>query len=272
MIFLFLIFLLKFAANLKKKIMKKILCLVSAAFLVLSSCSSDSDSAKESSILVKKVIYTDSDGATTSDVTYNGNKIVKSTDSDGEFTVYTYTGDVITKSESFDADGKSEYSTEYTYVGGKLASSVRKSASDTEYNRKTKYTHNADGTIAYEEFRVNIATGVEGEYGYIGKYTYANGNLVKEENSYYGSESVITSEYDTKNNPFKNITGFSLLIGDHSSNSNNVLKRTFNSKGSSTPTVETYIFEYDSKNYPTKMTTKTQSGTSVITETTEFIY
>ncbi|OXA93975.1 hypothetical protein [Flavobacterium hercynium] len=252
--------------------MKKILCLVSAAFLVLSSCSSDSDSAKESSILVKKVIYTYQDGTTTSDVSYNGNKITKITDSDGEFTTYTYTGDVVTKRESFYEDGSLNYSTQFIYTSGKLSEILKKEGSDSKFNYKTKYTHNADGTIAYEDFRVNIATGVEEEYGFIGKYTYANGNLVKEEKSFYGSDSVITHEYDTKNTPFKNVTGFSLLIGEESSSSNNVVKSTFNSKGSSTPSSEAYIFEYDSKNYPTKITTNTQAGTSVIVETTEFVY
>lgn len=228
--------------------MKKLLYLFSASLLVLASCSKDDDKPNPAtSTLVKKVIYTDIDKSTfTSQTTYNGYKIVSIVGSDGSKTVYTYTGEVISKIEEIDEKGVLESTTEYTYTSGKLATSLEKEVGE-DYNYKTVYTHNADGTVSFADVMINVKTGTSDDGGTVGKYTYSGGNLVKKVYSYYGTEYSNTFEYDTKNNPFKNITGFSLLLDNEDEASvNNLVKRT------SASSIYTHTYTYDANGFPTE--------------------
>jgi hypothetical protein len=244
--------------------MKKLLCLFGASLLVLTSCSSDDNNSSEpTAILLKKMSYVSSGESYTVDFTYSGNKIISNVDSYGDKTTFTYTGDLITKIVDTDDKGDVDYTTEFTYTNGKLTSEISLEAGD-EYKYKTKYVHNTDGTISFEEFRVAVATGVEQEYGYIGKYTYKDGNLVKKEKSYYGSESSTTYEYDAKNHPIKNVLGFNLLLNDEESYINNIVKTTY----SNSADIYTNTYNYNAEGFPTEQKSfnnGTLDGTSTFT-------
>lgn len=264
--------------NLKIKTMKKLLYLFTAILLVFTSCSKvDNDSSDStSSILPKKVttVYSDGD-SDIENMVYNGNKIVSVTEKDGSSAKYTYTGDLITRVDDFDKDGKLKYTTDYNYANGKLNTSVEKSAKPNEiYYYKTKYMHNADGTVSYDNFRGLISTGVEEEYGSTGKYTFKDGNLFKLEVSNYGTEYSSVYKYDTKNNPRKNVLGFSLLLHDENSSVNNVVEKTSTS-GSGVDirtNTTTYTYKYDANNYPTERIATFPNGNSTSTETTQYVY
>lgn len=231
--------------------MKKLLFLFTATLLVLTSCSKDDDNSSDSNpataTLVKKIIYTEGTETYSTILNYNGNKIVSAVSSDNYKTNYTYNGDVITKTEDFDDKNVVETTTEYTYANGKLATSFVKE-SGAPYDVKTVYTYNADGTVSFTDSNFNKTTGaLVDDGGRVGKYTYSAGNLVKKAYSYYGTEYTNTFEYDTKNNPVKNITGFSLLLDNEEDFcANNLLKRT-----SSTSTgIETHTYTYDVNGFP----------------------
>ncbi len=228
--------------------MKKLLYLFSASLLVLSSCSSDDDTT--ATVLLKKASYVSTGESFTTDFTYSGNKLVSWVDSFGDKKTFTYTGDLITKIVDTDDKGNVDYTTEFTYTNGKLTSEISLETG-ADYKYKTKYVHNTDGTISFEEFRVAVATGKEEEYGDIGKYTFKNGNLVKKEKSYYGTNSSETYEYDAKNNPFKNVVGFNLFVNDEEgAYVNNIVKRTYsNSTGTYT---NTYEYKYNAEGFPTE--------------------
>ena len=86
--------------------MKKIILFVSAFALLVTSCSSDDsdpEPAAPTGTLLTKIIETYDDGSVeTSNITYNGNKIVSMiTVEYNEKTIFTYTGDLITKEEFF---------------------------------------------------------------------------------------------------------------------------------------------------------------------------
>jgi hypothetical protein len=231
--------------------MKKIIALFSVFTLVLSSCSKDDvvsevpTSPVVSYVLPSKIIDISSNGETsTSLVTYNGNKIVQIVDNQ-EKTVYTYSGDFITKVESFTNGNTIEGNTLYTYENNKLKTLV-----NTEYNGtliyKSKYvfTHNTNGTVDFLKYSINTAN-VETPSG-SGKYTFLNGNLVKEEEGLM----VAVYEYDAKNNPMKNVLGFDKLLDDEASiNNKTKVTRTYNS---GTPTVRVYQFDYNAAGYPTE--------------------
>lgn len=142
--------------------------------------------------------------------TYNGNKL-ESTMTGGQWkSVYTYTGDLITKIEHYEFTNL-YYTTEYTYKNNKLETRriTRKSTQETY---TTYYIHNSDGSVSYSN------TNSEG------KYIFKDGNLINN-----GKEKF---EYDTKNNPFKNITGIDVITLDDDNelnfnvSKNNIIKST----------------------------------------------
>jgi len=98
--------------------------------------------------------------------------------------------------------------------------------------------------------------------------------LLKLEVSYYENDYSYVYEYDTKNNPRKNVLGLSLLLEDEDSSVNNVVKQTSTSgSGANIRTsTTTYTYTYNANNYPTEMVRNYQSGTSVETVTTQYIY
>jgi len=257
--------------------MKKLLYLFTASLLVFTSCSKDDNDSSNSttSVLPKKVTFIESDGTSYSeDNVYNGNKIVSITGKDYVIK-YTYVGDFITKLEEFDENNVLDFTTEYIYTNGKLASSTRKETGAPSYS-KIKFVHNTDGTVSYEDFRINSSTNAEDDGPYVGKFTFKDGNLVRNEYSYYGDEHLITYDYDTKSNPLKNVTGINLLLDIDPSQSyvNNVIKKTrISGSGTDIQTsMTTSVYEYDANNYATKEVTTYQSGSSVSTEMTTYAY
>ncbi|WP_343705810.1 hypothetical protein [Flavobacterium sp.] len=251
--------------------MKKILCLLSAVAFVFASCSKDDSSDSASSILVKKITEFENGSPIIRTVQYNGNKVVSMTEEDGSQRKFTYIGNQIAKIEEFDVDGLPDGSIVYGYTNGLMTSYVEKY--DDLYNHKTKYTHNNDGTVSYEQFKVNIETGIEEKYGQTGTLTFRDGNLIKAERSSSNFTSVEVYEYDAKNSPLKNIVGWNLLLDDESAN-NNITQRTYTSGSGDNIHIDitTYTYKYDANGYPTERVTKFPNGDSFETETVEYEY
>ncbi|KAF2331741.1 hypothetical protein [Flavobacterium ginsenosidimutans] len=251
--------------------MKKFLCLLGAIAFVFTSCSKDDNDSSDStsSILVKKTTITESDGSTYSEeIKYNGNKIVSITDEYGYLTKYSYTGDLITKMEEIDENGELDILTDYSYTNGKLTTSTTKETGAPNYN-KIEFVHNSDGTVSYEKIRINSSTAVQEGSKTIGKLTFKNANLVKNEYS-DGMEHVLTYEYDANNAPRKNITGLNLLldIEEPSSTVNNVIK-IIHTAGSGTNVniyVATFTYKYNADNYPTEESVTFGGGSTEITQ------
>ncbi len=216
---------------------------------MLASCSGDDSNSSDlaSSNLVKKKVYIWNSETYIYTFFYNGNKIVNEV-LRGTKTNYSYTGDLITKIEYLNGNGGVETSFEYTYANGKMATCLRRNSGDRYYDTETRYTYNSDNTVSYVDYLILKGTNaVIDEADTYGKYTYSGGNLVKNEYSYNGKEFLDIFEYDTKNNPFKNITGFALLLNKEEAVSvNNVVKK-ISSNNSFT---STYI--YNNNGFPTE--------------------
>lgn len=189
--------------------MKKILSLIGALTLLLTSCSSD-DSSDSGLVLLKKTVITNSDGEkATINYKYDGNKIVSATDDSGFFNLhYTYTGDLITKIDFKLPNGKSEQVNTFTYTAdGKLSTFLRVEYEDEDGEAVLKgykevYTYNADGTIS-----------VKGYSGSDVSQTVASGTATIKFVNGEVSEIISSNSpdhkytYDDKNNPTKNILG-----------------------------------------------------------------
>lgn len=192
--------------------MKKLALAFSALVLVFTSCSSSDDSepivpVTPSGILIKKMVLTsnneDSESYWNSTInfTYNGNKLVQAIDEDNYKLVYTYTGDLITKIEYFDGstlDGQDLF----TYnTDGKLIE-YRDLSVFEDFEHKFTYNYNSNGTVSVQEYQGTI--GNTSPVFSPDIYTFTNGELT--------STNSGSITYDSKNNPFKNVTGYQEIM------------------------------------------------------------
>jgi len=243
--------------------MKKLLYLFSAIALTLTSCSDEDDSNNSSVVLLKKAIDTYEDNSTyTTEYVYSGTKLVSSTDSDGEYQLFTYTGSLITKIEYFLSDNTLDQIDTFTYDSSdRLIQMVRVFPTDPDWGNKETYTYNSNGTVTanYYSGDYDSQTNLDDT----ATITISNNSVTQ---IAYTSGRTITYTYDSKKNPMINVLGLDKLIftdGEGASATNNVLT-VVDSEGwlSSTGTLQ-----YNSQDYPTSGTT-TEDGEDI--ETTFF--
>lgn len=252
---------------------------------MLASCSSNDDDNSENGanvILPKTVNYTYNSefGSENSKsvIVYDGNKIVSVTSAEYK-TEFTYDGNFIVKEVEYAISGGKnikEYETVYLYADGKLKSSTYVENYTAEYpngqyKMRLVYTHNPDGTVTHDQYRTDVATGVETKSNHSEVLTFQNGNLVKRVETEIGLNSTSTEiyEYDDKNNPFKNILGFNLLLDKQDGTGTNNLIKTTHSISSEF--FEGITYEYNTDGYPIKATTYRSDGTTDY-EITEYTY
>ncbi|WP_394777081.1 hypothetical protein [Flavobacterium sp.] len=274
--------------------MKKLIYLLSAILLVLTSCTDDYAVINQKGVIVvpetplvpdvpvvtdstvvvesnllKKIVHTYKNGFTTTiDFVYDGNKIVSETDQDGFKINYTYTGDLITKVEKLYANGEVYISKQYIYEDGRLKDILRQ-----EFGSyfKVNYKYNSNNTIWFAESNSN-SEGIELEAtGRTGTYTILDGNLIKSEKYLGSSQSVTTFEYDSEKNPKYNVVGFNLLLDvAYEQSINNPVNKN-DVSGLSTASW-TYKYEYNTNGYPTLNIGKSAIDGSPFIETTQFFY
>lgn len=244
------------------------------AFILITSCSSDDNSAQNNLILPKAVSFifpneqlgTNSVGI----IVYDGNKIVSLTREYSKF-VYTYEGDRITKQTEFDVDTKGkEYKSRevvYIYENGKLKSRTFKEGfpdnnSEALSINTTIYTHLSNGLITYVNYSdSNIKQGE-------GSLELKDGNVIKESTTFGASQTLIMYEYDTKPNALKNVLGFDLLLNEVAGfGKNNIVKMTRTSTEFPNPAVYTKSYTYNENGYPIRAFSYDSSGNSIEYET-----
>lgn len=287
--------------------MKKIILLLSIIILAFTSCSKSEEPipaiVAQSLNLPKKIIYfSNSSDGNSENIVYNGNKIVEITNSptaEPSKSVYTYTGDLITKTEYFE-NNVLESVEDYIYVNGKLTARFfwenRNNGQNTFtlYKDKSTFTYNASGTVVTEQiYRFENDAYVLGNNSNI--YTYANGNLITEvaNSSYTSSGNTSTNkntyiyEYDTKNSPLKNILGLSKTGFNEELSGNNLTKRTTLSEGTfngvpnitQPAVVRNFINAYNADNFLTESKydflyylNTNPPTTETRTRTTQYVY
>lgn len=216
--------------------------------LILNSCSSNNETETQpvDLILVKKIIKTYSpNDVVILTYRYDGNRIISESDDNGYVSNFTYTGNVITKIEER-VNNVFQRSREYTYVDGKVAMLVKKTNYDG--TDSYSYTYNSNGTVSYKRTRT-------GSVNTTGLLTISDGNIIKNErfSSIQPSSSVANLYgYDTKNNPFKNVLGFNLLLDtDEVMFSRNNMTQ---DGGAGDGSLYNYTFKYDASGFPTERT------------------
>jgi hypothetical protein len=256
--------------------MKKLSLLFSVFALLMASCSSDDTSSEDVATILPKTIsytYPSSDLGTNSKstITYSGNKIVSIIDEDSK-TLFTYDGDVIIKQELLSIDQKGNQSkrkeVSYTYENGKLKTRIYKTDITAEYpegnyTQKTVYTYTSSNLISYVNYLVDRTSKLETKIGE-GTLTYEAGNLVKEQQKVSSVTTTRVYEYDTKNNPLKNILGYNLLLNEVSElGKNNVTKTTSSASDYPNSAVFLTTYTYNENGYPIKQTSFDGGGKSI---------
>jgi hypothetical protein len=261
--------------------MKKLIYFLSITFLILQACSTNESSDNKNSnqtILIKKIIPTDgiaTPGNYTYIFSYDTNKLLKI---DYEYSgayigssIYTYSGDFITKIEGKNLNNITSGYFTLSYSGNNI-SQVKYFNSNNIMTFQEDYTYRGDRT-----YTVNIKRyddlGVY-NYGYIEKlYLDSDGNLVKYEK--FNANNVVvktlTYTYDTKNGIYKNILGFNFLPRGAAKGGLPYLIGCYGNEISITGITKTSInYEYNSQNYPTSLTSYNSSG--VKSGSYQFIY
>lgn len=229
-----------------------------ALVIVFFSCSKDDngDTINNDTILVKRITY--SDGYNDVIISYEGTKIIKMGPVEGgtTYVYFTYEGDLITKIGYSDDDNvtATEFHS-YIYSNNKLVQ-VKVFYND-ELQVVSDYTYNSDGTIEIQE------TGYNGNSNSSRYKNYFDGagNLIKKEQFDNNTLTSTTNyTYDSKNNPFKNVTGY----GVTGASANNLISASIQGSGGSATTSQSNTYEYDSKDFPTSCSS-TRSGRNYIT-------
>lgn len=245
--------------------MKKIVCFIAFSALVLSSCSSDDSSSSSSSGPLVKTMIIDNANPADDDYnllfTYSGDKLINVKDSgvlieqfiytgdkltrlnhpeDNTYIVIEYTGDQVTKFTEYDPDFDSATKTLVTYSG----------------NTFTRTIYDGDLTTQTTLIFTEVCT-------------VQNGNVTQYTRTSFGSSNTETVNYDTKNNPFKNISNyavFQVLDLDIEGNMNNETSSSSNSSG----IIYTVSLIYNADDYP--VTEVTRNVANVIQESVSYTY
>lgn len=253
--------------------MKKIILTLSIFTLALNSCSNDETTDTpidiSSGILLKKTIDNDGVDVITTNYTYNGNKLVSISDDTGYQENFIYTGDLITSTQEYDNGGLYSTNTFEYNTSGKITFFKRFDEFGDEYVREG-YNYNSDGTITIDSYDVGTFD-INGNPYIFKKETlfFTNNEISKVVSKSYDSGLNLTNTstrnftYDTKNNPFINITGFEKFYfgeGDLYQGGINVNLLTASQVGASGSDV--YQYTYNSSNFPVTSTYNYNSGGS----------
>ena len=229
-----------------------------ACFLInCSSRDEDNNENVTATVLPKTLKSKHSLGDLISEYQYDRNKIKSVTISNGSKSQITYAGNFITKVVSYDSSGAVTSEFNYEYKNNRLSKTNYKIGLLTA---NIYYTWIDDNHVSFENdlYRPNNATDKTDLY-------FSNGNVVKSTNhTYYPNNYTIDKvdiiENDNRNNPFKNVEGYSLIAFDITADffyqSNNILKITTTRTGivNGEPLSENYHrnfqLSYTDKNYP----------------------
>ena len=247
--------------------MKKLIYLFCAIALTLTSCSNEEESNNSSGTLLTKIIENYDDGTVeTIRFEYNGNKITRiySDLDDRDETIYTYTGDLITKEEYFFDDGVDSFEEVIVYeydTSNRLIKSIRTD----EYGdvETDNFVYNTNGTVSFTT-TANSTTIASGTIYFNGNQPYKK-EITEEPGTAFEVSWVEESTFDLKVSPFANVTGFNkIAIGtpsytrgypgiignslDFSIDNTLEERSTYTYNGNNMPSTETYI-DFNNSDY-----------------------
>ncbi|RZJ73531.1 hypothetical protein [Flavobacterium sp.] len=238
--------------------MKKILLFTLLA-VAMNSCSSDDSGNQptQGGTLLASTIQTAGSDSYTTNYSYNGNKIASSVNVGGDTTLYTYSGNAITGIEVQNSAGSTSYEFDFTYSNGRLAEAKRTQTGTGIVMRQTFSYPNAT-SITGQTFLGNATSQTQLLYDQV--YTIGqDGEVSTVANTANGTTTIYSYTYDAKNNPFKNVVGWSDLLLLQGVNHN--ILTSVSPSGS-----EEIVYQYNQDDYPS-VSTRTSTGSTPIVTT-----
>lgn len=240
--------------------MKKLILTILASTLILS-CSNNSDSIDSTSSGPLIRTQTSIGGGGTTTYNYNGYKLSNIAYPSSETVNYTYNGDLIIKEEN--NGGRVNSVSNFNYSNNLLSSLTgNESTSTISKSWNATYSYNSNGSITVMNTKTNNQLG-QTPTTINSKHIryYSQGNCIKDE-EYSISNGIatligyVTYSYDTKNSPYKNITGLNALYKPQGlSFINNLISEVdYNASGFITSTYQ-ITYQYNSENYPISSST-----------------
>jgi len=250
--------------------MKKIIYFCTLLVFAVSCSSDDADQTPTPTppvgILLKKTIQTTAFDTYTNIFTYNGNKLIAITGS--SFIIkHFYTGNLITKIEYRNVSGSLQGTNNLTYDASQRLTVLTRTNEGIDQGFRSTYQYNADGTITVKEYSRN--EGESEELDDTKVYIYGSNNEIETIKT-YNVAGILTRTtslvYDTKFNPFHNITGYSKLMTIDPANVFNLVSTTTTG---SNPGSQTNTYEYNNDDLATL---RTIYSNGVLDSSTQYIY
>lgn len=257
--------------------MKKIISLTFVLSLFIFSCSSNEnqDNSNSGPILLRKTITTNSQGTITTNINYNGNKIINAISSNGYEDKFYYAGNLITKHEVYN-NNILVRTVLYNYNSqNNLTSSIELNNNNNQ-GTKTTLTYNSNGTITYNMYSGDLSTQTSLWGTYTATLTNSEITLFEDENTNYFD----TCTYDLNNTPSKNILGMeqiSMAIGSGTYRNiagkfQNLIEQKTTTQAGIQYTFKNNQYTYNSNNFPTTAIMKTYSSNGTITGSSNVSY
>ena len=240
------------------------------ALFTLTSCSDDDNDSTNNNpdanlVLPKKMIVNAFGETTTVTYTYNGNRLMTATGTDGYLEQYTYNGDKIVE-RKITYDGILDQKDVYTYDGENLTKFEMHFFDDEgteESVDRNVYVYNSNGTITVSMYSSYL--GGDFTMYETGIATITNGNLV----SYVTDNSEQIYTFDDKNAVTKNLASeYYMTLAFLEGGKNNILSYTSSTNGEEDYS-STSVFTYNSDNYPA---TESVSSDSELNESYQYYY
>ncbi|WP_396195194.1 hypothetical protein [Flavobacterium sp.] len=243
--------------------MKKKLLLLAITATFLVSCSSEDSSNNPASGPLVKTMIIDSPNPADDDYnllfTYSGDKLLNVKDSGVLIEQYIYTGDKLTR---INHPEDNTY-TLIEYSGDQVSKFTEY---DPDFDSATKtlvtYSGNTFTRTLYEGDLSTQTTLILTEV-----CTVQNGNITQYTRTSFGTSNTETVSYDTKNNPFKNISNYAVFQVLNSDIDGNLNNETASSTIGNNYTIN---YTYDAENYP--LTELTFDASSVLRESISYTY
>ena len=198
--------------------------------------------------------------------TYDGNRLSR-VDNIQECTVYEYDGKHLKSAHHYYHDDL-DITTVFEYKDGKLDKAT---VTYLHGYKKSEASHLGSSVLPFpseytaiiEKCNAKLAIGNEQKSEYVLTYQFSwdGDNVVKIIATYDGGTTSVALQYDNKNNPLKGFMDLwsweldELEEGDNYVSKNNVTNMTFTYSDGDTE-VSSFIYQYDSNNYPTMRTTQ----------------
>jgi hypothetical protein len=204
-------------------------------------------------VLLKKEIVSEVGGATTTtNFFYDGTKILKYENSNDTKAVFTYTGNLITKEETYTSNVIDHtYLFEYN-TSNKLITYKVVSPSGNISNHED-YTYNTDGTISFIRYSSGISQ-YTGTITFLGDQAYKFVLNSTTPNDPFFDTQVNTYTFDAKNNPSKNVTGLKEIdfvdVRGHLGGVSNNVTSISSVEDSGTPSVTLQSYHCNINNFP----------------------